>query len=90
MANSVDNEALITDAQPLIPQAHGMYCPAVWVSKDKPLGNGMPIRNAKVIAKVLIPNSAIPIELELTDDGTGYPDITKGDGIYSAYFTNIT
>ena len=29
------------------------------------------------------------MEVELADEGTGYPDITAGDGIYSAYFTDL-
>ena len=29
------------------------------------------------------------VRVELRDMGTGYPDVTKGDGIYSAYFTDF-
>ena len=31
-----------------------------------------------------------PIVLDLKDEGTGYPDIRSNDGIYSAYFTELS
>ena len=57
-----------------------------------------PILNAKVTALVYPPTStdgvdsaaaspSEPIEVVLSDRGTGDPDITANDGIYSAYFT---
>ena len=53
-------------------------------------GQDLPVLNAKVTAKVMRPDSSVPYELILTDFGTGYPDLTNGDGIYSAYFTGFT
>ena len=50
----------------------------------------LPIRNGKVVATVSRPGSSAPVEVVLRDDGTGYPDITAGDGIYSAYFVDFT
>ena len=49
----------------------------------------MPIHNANVEAFVYqdgVPNGR-PLKLKLEDTGKGYPDITMGDGIYSAYLT---
>ena len=53
-------------------------------------GQDLPVMNAKVVAMVQRPDSSIPFEVTLLDQGTGYPDITSGDGIYSAYFTGYT
>ena len=50
----------------------------------------LPIRDAKVVATVSRPGSSSSIEVVLRDDGTGYPDLTAGDGIYSAYFVDFT
>ncbi|XP_057365411.1 calcium-activated chloride channel regulator 1-like [Daphnia carinata] len=53
-----------------------------------------PIVDAKVTALVYPPegsdNSTVqgPFLVQLYDKGTGDPDITRADGIYSAYFTN--
>ena len=44
----------------------------------------LPIQDARVIAFVYPPSlDSRPIKLLLRDGGTGYPDITKGDGIDS-------
>ena len=48
----------------------------------------LPLSQATVIAKVTNPGG-LSVEVELRDEGTGYPDITAGDGIYSAYFTDL-
>ena len=53
-------------------------------------GQDLPVMNAKVTAIVQRPGSADVYEVDLIDNGTGYPDITNGDGIYSAYFTGFT
>ena len=53
-------------------------------------GQDLPVMNAKVTAMIQRPDSSIPFEVTLLDEGTGYPDITSGDGIYSAYFTGFT
>jgi len=49
----------------------------------------LPVSGAEVVAKVSRPGGDT-IEVILTDTGTGYPDITAGDGIYSAYFTSFS
>ena len=49
-----------------------------------------PVLDAEVIATVHRPGDAEPVSIVLRDSGTGYPDITGGDGIYSAYFTQFT
>ena len=48
----------------------------------------LPIQDAHVEALVYPPDSKEPTRLILSDKGSGYPDITHGDGIYSAYLTN--
>ena len=48
-----------------------------------------PILDAEVVATVLRPGGAAPVTVTLRDTGSGYPDITRGDGIYSAYFTQF-
>ncbi len=50
----------------------------------------LPVRDAMVVATVRRPGSSTPVQLVLGDAGTGYPDITAGDGIYSAYFVDFT
>eukprot|EP00090_Calanus_glacialis_P035817 TRINITY_DN6109_c0_g1_i2.p1 TRINITY_DN6109_c0_g1~~TRINITY_DN6109_c0_g1_i2.p1 ORF type:complete len:1093 (+),score=204.46 TRINITY_DN6109_c0_g1_i2:1-3279(+) len=49
----------------------------------------LPVSGAEVVAKIGRPGGDT-IEVILTDTGTGYPDITAGDGIYSAYFTSFS
>ena len=44
---------------------------------------------AAVVALVTRPDGTV-VEVRLRDDGAGYPDITAGDGIYSAYFTQFS
>ena len=51
--------------------------------------NNSPILDAEVVATVLRPGGAAPVTVTLRDTGSGYPDITRGDGIYSAYFTQF-
>ena len=31
-----------------------------------------------------------PVQVDLLDEGTGYPDVKSGDGIYSAYFVDLS
>ena len=50
--------------------------------------NNMPILNASATAWLYMPGTPEenPVyELLLRDDGLGFPDMTSGDGIYSAY-----
>ena len=49
----------------------------------------VPVSGAEVVARVTRPTGDL-VEVILTDTGTGYPDITAGDGIYSAYFTSFS
>ena len=53
-------------------------------------GQDVPVMNAEVMATVLRPDSSVAFEVILKDAGTGYPDITMGDGIYSGYFTGFS
>lgn len=48
----------------------------------------LPLAGAKVTAEVRQPQGGV-VEVELTDGGTGYPDVTSGDGIYSGYMTTF-
>ena len=77
-----------------------------WTSVDSKLGSNplkqpvmiyakvkqgeLPVRGADVKATIYRPEFSTPFEVTLTDSGTGYPDVTAGDGIYSAYFTGFT
>ena len=50
--------------------------------------DALPIQDAHVVAFVYPPSlDSRPIKVLLKDEGSGYPDITKGDGVYSAYLT---
>ena len=49
----------------------------------------LPVNKARIHAKIYGPENE-RYSLDLHDSGTGYPDITQGDGIYSAYFTGIS
>ncbi len=45
---------------------------------------------SQVVARIFPPGGGggvRPIELQLRDDGAGFPDVTSGDGIYSAAFS---
>ena len=53
-------------------------------------GQNLPIMDAEVLATVQRPDSSVAFEVVLKDIGTGYPDITSGDGIYSGYFTGFS
>ena len=50
-------------------------------------GDGV-VRGATVTALVLLPDNS-ELELELIDNGLGYPDITAGDGLYSSYLPRL-
>ena len=50
----------------------------------------LPVLNSEVAAIIQKPGSSSPAKVVLRDDGNGYPDITRGDGIYSAYFVDFT
>ncbi|ODN03755.1 Calcium-activated chloride channel regulator 1 [Orchesella cincta] len=48
--------------------------------------NGLPVRDAIVIATLTETNSLRVHSFRLNDDGEGSPDVQQLDGIYSAYF----
>ena len=53
----------------------------------------LPVLDARVVATVTRPlgdDGVETVEVELRDLGTGYPDVTKGDGVYSGYFTDLS
>ena len=50
---------------------------------------GLPVLQAAVSARVRQQSGQSAAIVLLVDDGAGYPDITRGDGIYSAYFTEF-
>ena len=52
-------------------------------------GGRLPVLDAKVVATIHRPG-AEPVQVVLKDSGSGYPDITRADGVYSAYFTQFT
>ena len=52
-------------------------------------GEEAPVLRAGLKATVYRPGVQGPVEVILRDDGTGDPDVTAGDGIYSAYFTEF-
>ncbi|CAB4068963.1 unnamed protein product [Lepeophtheirus salmonis] len=56
-----------------------------------PLTKGLmkPVIKAFVTAKIYRPGDAEPIQLLMRDNGLGYPDISKNDGIYSVYFSEF-
>lgn len=52
-----------------------------------------PVTNANVVAKIYRPGgqtSSGVVSLTLRDNGSGDPDVTSGDGIYSAYFSDYS
>ena len=49
-----------------------------------------PVLDSEVVATIERPGVSEPVSIRLRDTGSGYPDITQGDGIYSAYFTQFT
>ena len=55
-------------------------------------GGHLPVIDAHVKATVFKPGGDLeassPLTFVLRDNGAGYPDITAGDGIYSAYFAD--
>ena len=46
------------------------------------------VRGASVTALVLLPDNT-HLELELVDNGLGYPDVTAGDGLYTGYLPRL-
>ena len=54
----------------------------------------LPVQGAKVVAVVRKPGSdydgSVKSEIVLRDNGSGYPDITARDGVYTGYFTDYT
>ncbi len=50
----------------------------------------LPIQDANVQAFISVSDEPEVIKVTLKDEGSGYPDITRGDGIYSAYITHLS
>ena len=46
IASNTASIALNTEAQPLIPHAHGVRCLSIFCSSVNPIGKGMPMTNA--------------------------------------------
>ena len=69
---SADRDALITEMQPLIPQAHAVFLPSRRDKRRSPVGKGIPIRND---GNVITTNDATSFATE------GHPliDCRKGD-----------
>ena len=53
-------------------------------------GSHSPVLRANVHATIYRPGDERPVILELRDNGSGDPDMTEGDGIYSAYFADFS
>ncbi|CAB4065492.1 CLCA3_4 [Lepeophtheirus salmonis] len=68
---------------------YSLEVPRVYLYAKVTLGDVIPVLNADVQAIVYPPNSDEAVIVNLRDTGSGYPDITHGDGIYSAYFTGF-
>jgi len=51
--------------------------------------NGLPVLNADATVQVFMPTTSDYSIFPLHDNGLGYPDITSGDGIYSAYLPGL-
>ena len=49
----------------------------------------LPVVDAEIVAEIMKPTGET-VDIILSDAGTGYPDITRGDGIYSGYFTSYS
>ena len=59
----------------------------------KIMKNGLPVLNAAATAELYMPGAlddGSKYALKLRDNGLGYPDITSGDGIYSAYVPSFS
>ena len=59
----------------------------------KIMKNGLPVLNAAATAELYMPGAlddGSKYALKLRDNGLGYPDITAGDGIYSAYVPSFS
>ena len=77
---------LLTSAGPLVhdPTAHPVRVYAHVTS-----ASGLPVSGATTMVLLYGPGGE-QLELELHDDGLGYPDITKADGVYSSYIPSYS
>ncbi len=50
----------------------------------------LPVLDANVVATIVTPDGGNAVKVQLSDAGTGYPDVTSYDGVYSAYFVGFT
>lgn len=53
------------------------------------LEGNLPVSGVEVRAEIRKPQGEL-IEIMLEDEGTGYPDVTMGDGIYTGYMTSFS
>ena len=68
----------------------------VWTAGENPTViyarvrfGSLPVFNASITASIKGPGAG-NLALKLSDGGGGYPDLSPGDGIYSAYFTGVS
>ena len=80
------NVELLTSAGPLV---HNPRANPVRVFAHVTSAEGLPVSGATAMVLLYGPGGE-QLELELHDDGLGYPDITKADGIYSAYIPSYS
>ena len=77
---------LLTSAGPLV---HNPRANPVRVYAHITSAEGLPVSGATAMVLLYGPGGE-QLELELHDDGLGYPDITKADGIYSSYIPSYS
>eukprot|EP00095_Tigriopus_kingsejongensis_P010323 maker-scaffold187_size272365-snap-gene-1.30 protein:Tk10323 transcript:maker-scaffold187_size272365-snap-gene-1.30-mRNA-1 annotation:"hypothetical protein DAPPUDRAFT_253437" len=91
LGESNDSNAITLDAWVRRSQGGAASPEEVYVYAQVKQGD-LPVLDAQVVATIIRPGETDlePILLTLRDRGNGYPDITQGDGIYSAYFTDFS
>ena len=77
---------LLTSAGPLV---HDPTANPVRVYAHVTSASGLPVSGATAMVLLYGPGGE-QLELELHDDGLGYPDITKADGVYSSYIPSYS
>lgn len=85
-----DNDSIQVESWTNVP-THGVDVKHNHVILYASINKGdVPVNGAEVHAIVYQQELSTPVKVLLRDDGNGHPDITKGDGIYSAYYTEFT
>ena len=77
---------LLTSAGPLV---HDPTANPVRVYAHVTSASGLPVSGATAMVLLYGPGGE-QLELELHDDGLGYPDITKSDGVHSSYIPSYS